>query len=181
MTKYLDPPSVGIGARPQISEYIRSKGAKEKESLLLKGNFVCFPKWQEVQSKFWNWTEPKWPWEVNNWRQDKDGWPRRASHRSGEGVAVVAVVETTCEEIFKSWTSNMQPTLRLVPSTWLIQGSCTSTPQLVNRRSMPNSQSWPTESKLKDNFGIWKVSLRDKQGEEIVHLWLIGIRVQSTV
>ena len=44
MSNYLDPPSVGIGARPQISEYIRSKGAKEKESLLLKGNFVCFAK-----------------------------------------------------------------------------------------------------------------------------------------
>ena len=40
MTKYLDPPSVGTGAGPQISECIRSKGAEEKESLLLKGNFV---------------------------------------------------------------------------------------------------------------------------------------------
>ena len=66
MTKYLDPPSVGTGARPQISECIRSKGAEEKKSLLLKGNFVCFPKWQEVQSKFCKWTEPKWPWEANN-------------------------------------------------------------------------------------------------------------------
>ena len=44
MTKYLDPPSVGTGARPQISECIRSKGAEEKEPLLLKGNFVCLPK-----------------------------------------------------------------------------------------------------------------------------------------
>ena len=42
MTKYLDPPSVRTGARPQISECIRSKGAKEKESLLLKAIlFVC--------------------------------------------------------------------------------------------------------------------------------------------
>ena len=40
MTKYIDPPSVGIGARPQISKCIRSKGAEENESLLLKGNFV---------------------------------------------------------------------------------------------------------------------------------------------
>ena len=66
MTKYLDPPLVGTGARPQISKCIRSKGAEEKESLLLKGNFVCFPKWQEVQSKFCKWTEPKWRWEANN-------------------------------------------------------------------------------------------------------------------
>ena len=58
MTKYLDPPLVGTGAIPQISESIRSKGAEEKESLLLKGNFVYLPKWQEVQSNFWNWTEP---------------------------------------------------------------------------------------------------------------------------
>ena len=42
MTKYLDLPLVGIGAGPQISKCIRSKGAEEKESLLLKGNFfVC--------------------------------------------------------------------------------------------------------------------------------------------
>ena len=44
MTKYLDPPSMGIGARPQISKCIRLKGAEEKESLLLKGNFVCLSK-----------------------------------------------------------------------------------------------------------------------------------------
>ena len=44
MTKYLDPPSVGTGVRPQISECTRSKGAEENESLLLKGNFVCLPK-----------------------------------------------------------------------------------------------------------------------------------------
>ena len=37
-------PSMGIGAGPQISECIRSKGAEEKESLLLKDNFVCLPK-----------------------------------------------------------------------------------------------------------------------------------------
>ena len=40
MTKYLDPPSVGTGAGPQISECTRSKGAEEKESFLLKG-IVC--------------------------------------------------------------------------------------------------------------------------------------------
>ena len=44
MTKYLDPPLVGTGVGPQISKCIRSKGAEEKESLLLKGNFVCLPK-----------------------------------------------------------------------------------------------------------------------------------------
>ena len=44
MTKYLDPPSVGTGVGLQISEYIRSKGVEEMESLLLKGNFVCLPK-----------------------------------------------------------------------------------------------------------------------------------------
>ena len=44
MTKYLDPPSVGTGVGPQISERIRSKGAEEKESVLLKDNFVCLPK-----------------------------------------------------------------------------------------------------------------------------------------
>ena len=44
MTKYLDPPLVGTGVGPQISERIRSKGAEEKESILLKGNFVCLPK-----------------------------------------------------------------------------------------------------------------------------------------
>ena len=52
MTKYLDPPSVGTGAGPKISECIRSKGAEEKESLLLEGNFVCLPKLQEVQPNF---------------------------------------------------------------------------------------------------------------------------------
>ena len=49
MTKYQDFPSMGTGAGPQILECIRSKGVKEKELLLLKGNFVCFPKRQEVQ------------------------------------------------------------------------------------------------------------------------------------
>ena len=44
MTKYLDPPSVGTGAGLQISECIRSKGAYEKESILLKGNFVYLPR-----------------------------------------------------------------------------------------------------------------------------------------
>ena len=44
MTKYLDPPSVGIDARPQISKGIRSKCAEENESLLLKENFVYLPK-----------------------------------------------------------------------------------------------------------------------------------------
>ena len=44
MTKYLDPLSVGIGTGPQISECIRSKGAEEKELLLLKDSFVCLPK-----------------------------------------------------------------------------------------------------------------------------------------
>ena len=44
MTKYLDPPTVGIGVGPQISECIRSKGAEENESLLLKENFVYLPK-----------------------------------------------------------------------------------------------------------------------------------------
>ena len=44
MTKYLDLPSVGTGAGPQISECIRLNGTEEKESLSLKGNFVCLPK-----------------------------------------------------------------------------------------------------------------------------------------
>ena len=44
MTKYLDPPLVGTGAGPQISECIRSKGVEEKESQKLMGNFVCLPK-----------------------------------------------------------------------------------------------------------------------------------------
>ena len=90
---------MGTGAIPQISKCLRSKGAEEKESLLLKGNFVCFPKWQEVKSNFGNWIEPKWPWEANNWRRDKDVWPRRACHNSSERVAVVAVAETTYEVI----------------------------------------------------------------------------------
>ena len=44
MTKHLDPPLMGTGTGPQILECIRSKGAEENESLLLKGNFVCLPK-----------------------------------------------------------------------------------------------------------------------------------------
>ena len=44
MTKYLDPPSEETGVGPKILECIRSKGAEENESLLLKGNFVCLPK-----------------------------------------------------------------------------------------------------------------------------------------
>ena len=54
MTKYRDPPTMGTNARPQISECIRSKGAEEKESLLLKSNFVYLRKRQEVQSNFGN-------------------------------------------------------------------------------------------------------------------------------
>ena len=91
---------MGTGAGLQISECIRSKGAEEKVSLLLKGNFVCLPKWQEIQSNFRNWTEPKWPWKTNNWRRDKDVWSRQACHKSGERVAVVVATETTCEGIF---------------------------------------------------------------------------------
>ena len=49
MTKYQDPPLVGIGARSQISECTRLKDVEEekkkKKPLLLKGNFICFPKW----------------------------------------------------------------------------------------------------------------------------------------
>ena len=49
MTKYRDPPLVGIGARSQILECIRLKNVEEqkkkKKPLLLKGNFICFPKW----------------------------------------------------------------------------------------------------------------------------------------
>ena len=44
LTKYQDPPLVRTGVGPQISKYIRSKGAEEKESPLLKDNFVCLPK-----------------------------------------------------------------------------------------------------------------------------------------
>ena len=44
MTKYLDPSLMGIGVEPQISECIRSKGAEEKESQLLKSNFVYLRK-----------------------------------------------------------------------------------------------------------------------------------------
>ena len=44
MKKYQDPPLVRTGVGPQISKYIRSKGAEEKESPLLKDNFVCLPK-----------------------------------------------------------------------------------------------------------------------------------------
>ena len=43
MTKYRDPPSVVTGAGPKILKCIRSKSAEEKESLLLKENFVCLP------------------------------------------------------------------------------------------------------------------------------------------
>ena len=35
---------MGTSVGPQILECIRSKGAEEKESLLLKDNFVCLPK-----------------------------------------------------------------------------------------------------------------------------------------
>ena len=52
MTKYLDPPSVGTGAGPQILECIRSKGAEEKESLLLKDNFLLFAKMTGNTIKF---------------------------------------------------------------------------------------------------------------------------------
>ena len=38
-------PSVGTDTEPQTSECIRSKDVEEKELLLLKGNFVCLPKW----------------------------------------------------------------------------------------------------------------------------------------
>ena len=48
MTKYRDPPLVAIGARSQISKCIRLKNVEEekkkKKPLLLKGNFICFPK-----------------------------------------------------------------------------------------------------------------------------------------
>ena len=48
MTKYRDSPLVGIGARSQILECIRLKNVEEekkkKKPLLLKGNFICFPK-----------------------------------------------------------------------------------------------------------------------------------------
>ena len=42
MTKYRDPPLVGTGAGPLILECIRWKGAKEKESPLLKGNLFVY-------------------------------------------------------------------------------------------------------------------------------------------
>ena len=51
MTKYLDPPSVGTGVGPQISECIRSKGAEENESLLL-GQFCLFAKMTGSTIKF---------------------------------------------------------------------------------------------------------------------------------
>jgi hypothetical protein len=45
---------VGNGARPEISERIRSKGAGEKESLLLNVNLDCLPNWQDIQSNYEN-------------------------------------------------------------------------------------------------------------------------------
>ena len=52
MTKYLDPPSVGTGTRPQISECIRLKGAEEKELLSLKEQFCLFVKMTGSTMKF---------------------------------------------------------------------------------------------------------------------------------
>ena len=52
MTKYLDPSSVETGAGSQISECIRSKGVEEKESLLLKSNFVCLPNDRKYNQNF---------------------------------------------------------------------------------------------------------------------------------
>ena len=52
MTKYLDPPSVGTSAGPQILECIRSKEAEEKESLLLKMQFCLFAKMKGSTIKF---------------------------------------------------------------------------------------------------------------------------------
>ena len=50
--KIFRSPLSGTGAGPQISECIRSKGAEENESLLLKGNFVCLPKMTRSTIKF---------------------------------------------------------------------------------------------------------------------------------
>lgn len=78
-------------------------------------------------------------------------------------------------------SSNIYSTLQLVQSTWPIWGFYTFTTYLVNRASTANLQSWAIESKLKENFGIWWVSISDKLGEEIVHLWLIGISIPRGV
>ena len=52
MTKYLDPPLVGTGAGPQISECIRSKGVEEKEVTIIKGQFYLFAKMTGSTFKF---------------------------------------------------------------------------------------------------------------------------------
>lgn len=39
-----------MGARPQTLECIKSKGKKEIDSLVLKGNALCFPSLQATQS-----------------------------------------------------------------------------------------------------------------------------------
>ena len=46
MTKYQDPPLVGIGARSQISECTRLKDVEEekKKTTIIKGQFYLFSK-----------------------------------------------------------------------------------------------------------------------------------------
>ena len=67
MTKYLDPPIVGIGETPQIPEWIKSKGLEATEILSLNGGAICLHKWQNIQSKVLDEIEPRRPLEMHVW------------------------------------------------------------------------------------------------------------------
>ena len=103
------------------------------DSLVLKGKAGCFPNWHEIQSKFYVDTELSKPLEVNCCTQEEDAWPSRACQSAREGIEETTVAAAT--EIGATSgrrrlsTGNICPTLRPVPSSCPVLGSCTIHPK----------------------------------------------------
>lgn len=70
---------------------------------------------------------------------------------------------------------------QLVLIGWLTCGSYTLAPLLLMINSKPSSQSWLSEKRITDNWGIVYILSRERFGEEIEPMWLTGNLEPSTV
>ena len=88
----------------QISEWIKSKGVDETESLLEKGKARCLERWYETQSKCYCLTWPKQPLEIKDLNPEPKGWPKRACQ-----MLDVIVTTTVLKGIRVIWAQTVDP------------------------------------------------------------------------
>lgn len=88
---------VKVEDRSQISECIRSKGAMETESLLLKDKAGCFTSWQDKQFLVSETTCSNWSLEIKDFERPKEMYPKRECQR-WKGDLVEAEVASWVED-----------------------------------------------------------------------------------